>query len=214
MSKPRHRVGRARSDALSPTLGALPATVLSDPAPLIGRERELEAIRAHLLGESVRLVTLTGPGGIGKTRLALAAARYVQPAFPDGVWFVDLAPLHDPAEIDTAIGQALRLEEAAAVSPAERVAAYLRDRHLLLVLDNFEHLLPAASRVAALLAVAPQLKVLVTSREPLKLRLEQRLPVTGLALPDLRTPDPASMMQAPAAACSWSTPGVSSQVLG
>jgi len=200
MSKPRHRVGRARSDALSPTLGALPATVLSDPAPLIGRERELEAIRAHLLGESVRLVTLTGPGGIGKTRLALAAARYVQPAFPDGVWFVDLAPLHDPAEIDTAIGQALRLEEAAAVSPAERVAAYLRDRHLLLVLDNFEHLLPAASRVAALLAVAPQLKVLVTSREPLKLRLEHRLPVPGLALPDLRTPDPAAMMQVPAAA--------------
>jgi len=200
MPKPRHRVGRARLDAASPTLGALPSTVLSDPAPLIGRERELEAIRAHLLGESVRLVTLTGPGGIGKTRLALAAARYVQPAFRDGVWFVDLAPLHDPAGVDAAIGQALKREEAAAaLSPAERVAAYLRDRHLLLVLDNFEHLLPAAARVAALLAAAPQLKVLVTSREPLNLRLEHRLPVTGLALPDLRTPDPAALMQAPAA---------------
>ncbi|HET9000634.1 MAG TPA: tetratricopeptide repeat protein, partial [bacterium] len=200
MPKPRHRVGWTKENAASPTFGALPVTVLSDPAPLIGRERELETIRTHLLGESVRLVTLTGPGGIGKTRLALAAARYVQPAFRDGVWFVDLAPLHDPAEIDAAIGQALRLEEtAAAPSPAERVNAYLRDRHLLLVLDNFEHLLPAAVRVAVLLAAAPQLKVLVTSREPLNLRLEHRLLVTGLALPDLRTPAPAWMMQAPAA---------------
>jgi predicted ATPase len=200
MPKPRHRVGRARPNAALPTLGALPSTVLSDPAPLIGRERELEAIRAHLLGASVRLVTLTGPGGIGKTRLALAAARYVQPAFRDGVWFVELAPLHDPAEIDAAIAQALKLEEAAALSPAERVAAYLRDRHLLLVLDNFEHLLPAAARVAALLAAAPALKVLATSRAPPNLRLEHRLPVTGLALPDLRTLDPAAIMEAPAAA--------------
>ncbi len=91
MTKPRHQGHRATHEAGSATIGALPATVLSDPAPLIGRERALETIRAHLLGESVRLVTLTGPGGIGKTHLALAVARYVQPAFRDGVWFVDLA---------------------------------------------------------------------------------------------------------------------------
>jgi hypothetical protein len=136
MPKPRHQVGRVRPDAASSTLGALPSRVLSDPAPLIGRERELEAIRTHLLGESVRLVTLTGAGSIGKTRLALAAARYVEPAFRDGVWFVDLAPLHDPAELDAAIGQALRLEEATALFPGESVAAYLEDRHLLLVLGE------------------------------------------------------------------------------
>ncbi len=200
MIKSRHRAGRARPDAASLTLGALPSTVLPDPARLFGREREMEAIRAHLLGESARLVTLTGPGGIGKTRLALAAALDVQPAFRDGVWFVDLAPLHNPAEIDAAIGQALGLEEAAALSPAERAAAYLRDRHLLLVLDNFEHLLPAAARVAELLAAAPALKVLVTSREPLKLRPEHQIPLAGLALPDLRAPDLATVEQAPAAA--------------
>jgi predicted ATPase/DNA-binding CsgD family transcriptional regulator len=200
MIKSRHRTGRARPHAASPALGALPSTVLSDPARLFGREREMEAVLAHLLGDSARLVTLTGPGGIGKTRLALAAARGVQPAFRDGVWYVDLAPLHDPAEINAAIGQALGLEEAAVLPPAERVAAYLRDRHLLLVLDNFEHLSPAAARVAELLAAAPALKVLVTSREPLKLRLEHQIPVAGLALPDLRAPDLATVEQAPAAA--------------
>jgi predicted ATPase len=198
--KPLYRVGRGRRNEASSSLDALTSTVLSDPAPLIGRERELETIRTHLLGDSVRLVTLTGPGGIGKTRLALGAARSVQPAFRDGVWFVDLALLHDPAEIDTAMCQTLRLEETAALSPAERVAAYLRDRHLVVIMDNCEHLLLAAARVAALLAASPQLKVLATSREPLNLRLEHRLPVTGLALPDLRAPDPAAMMQAPAAA--------------
>ena len=199
-TKARHPVGRAGKNGASSIPGMLPSTVLSDPAPLIGRERELEAVRTLFLGESARLVTLTGPGGIGKTRLALAAARCVEPAFRDGVWFVDLAPLHDPAGVDTAISQALKIKEAGALSPAERVTAYLEDRHLLLILDNFEHVLPAAARVSALLAAAPQLKVLATSREPLNLRLEHRFPLGGLTLPDLRSPDPASVAQAPAAA--------------
>ncbi len=200
ITKVRHPAGRARQNRAASLLGSFPSTVLSDPAPLIGRERELEAVRTLLLGESVRLVTLTGPGGIGKTRLALAAARCVEPAFPDGVWFVDFAPLHDPAGVDVAIGQALKIKEAGVLSPAERVTEYLKDRRLLLILDNFEHLLPAAARVADLLAAAPQIKVLATSREPLNLRLEHRFLLGGLTLPDLRSPDPVSVAQAPAGA--------------
>ena len=199
MAKGRLPVGRVRRNGGSST-GAVVSTVLSDPSPLIGRERELEAVRTLLLSDAVRLVTLTGPGGIGKTRLALAAARCVEPAFPDGVWFVDLAPLHDPAGVDTAIGQVLKIKEARELSQTQWVDAYLKDRHLLLILDNFEHLLPAAARVSALLGAAPRLKVLATSREPLNLRLEHRFPLGGLTLPDLRSPDPASVARAPAAA--------------
>ena len=199
MAKGRLPVGRVRRNGGSST-GAVVSTVLSDPSPLIGRERELEAVRTLLLSDAVRLVTLTGPGGIGKTRLALAAARCVEPAFPDGVWFVDLAPLHDPAGVDTAIGQVLKIKEAGELSQTQWVDAYLKDRHLLLILDNFEHLLPAAARVSALLGAAPRLKVLATSREPLNLRLEHRFPLGGLTLPDLRSPDPASVARAPAAA--------------
>jgi predicted ATPase len=171
MVKATKTMPRRRSRRVRAQRGALPSTVLSDPTPLIGRERELEAIRKELLSEAVRLVTLTGPAGIGKTRLALAVARCIEAAFPDGVWFVDLAPLHDPAELDAAIAHILKIDEGGKQSLAERVTAYLGLRTLLLVLDNFEHLRLAAPRLVMLLAAAPQLKVLVTSREPLKLRL-------------------------------------------
>jgi predicted ATPase/DNA-binding CsgD family transcriptional regulator len=180
--------------------GTLPFTLLSDPTPLIGRDRELEVLRHYLLGDSVRLLTVMGPGGVGKTRLALAAARSVEGAFPDGVWFIDLVPLQDPTQIDATIAQALHLENVVPDSPRERVDAYLRTRRLLLVLDNFEHVLPAASRVAELVTTCPYLKVLVTSREPLNLRLEQRMILQGLAVPTLARPTPETVAQAPATA--------------
>jgi predicted ATPase/DNA-binding NarL/FixJ family response regulator len=180
--------------------GTLPFTLLSDPTPLIGRDRELEVVRQHMLGETVRLLTLTGPGGVGKTRLALAAARSVEGAFPDGAWFVDLVPVRDPTHIDATIAHALHLEEVGTRSSRDRVTAYLRTRHVLLVLDNFEHVLPAATRVGELLATCPYLKVLATSREPLNLRLEHRFPLAGLALPNLRVPDLAAVALVPSGA--------------
>ena len=160
---PRHRSRRSTHKAG----GTLPPTVLSDPAPLIGRERELEALRKQLVSDSIRLVTLTGAGGIGKTGLALAAGRYVGTSFSDGVWFVDLAPLHDPTQIDAAIAEALNLDPEPNRSPAERVAGYLRDRRLLLVLDNFEHVLPAARVVVHVPPVTEKSAALF----PLKLSL-------------------------------------------
>ncbi len=180
--------------------GTLPFTLLSDPTPLIGRDRELEVLCHHLLGDSVRLLTVMGPGGVGKTRLALAAARSVEGAFPDGVWFIDLVPLQDPTHLDATIARALHLKDVASHSPRERLDVYLKHRRLLLVLDNFEHVRPAATRIAELVTACPHLKVLVTSREPLNLRLEQRMPLQGLAIPTLARSTPETVAQAPATA--------------
>ena len=179
--------------------GTLPFTLLSDPTPLIGRDRELEVLCHYLLGDSVRLLTLMGPGGVGKTRLALAAARSVEGAFPDGVWFIDLVPLRDPTHLDATIAQALHLKDVASHSPSERVDAYLPTRRLLLVLDNFEHVLPAAIRVAELVVTCPHLKVLVTSRVPLSIRVEHRMPLQGLTIPTLARPTPKTVVQATSA---------------
>lgn len=157
--------------------------------PLLGRERELEEIEAFLRDPAVRLLTLTGTGGVGKTRLAVQAARDTAELFPDGVAFVALAPLGDPSLVVPTIARSLGLREAEGQIPGEALRARLtlrarlREKRLLLVLDNFEHLLKAAPEVAGLLEACPGLVVLATSRAPLRVRGEQEYRVGTLALP-------------------------------
>src|SRR5262249_2580572 len=157
------------------------------PTPLIGRERELATTRDLFLSDTTRLLTLTGVGGVGKTRLALELALGVQNTFADGVCFVSLAPVRDSGLVIATLAGALALRESGSTSFLDLLQKHLRDMHLLLLLDNFEHLLPAAPVVAGLLATCPRLKALVTSRAPLHLRGEQELSLVPLALPDAET---------------------------
>jgi predicted ATPase/DNA-binding CsgD family transcriptional regulator len=137
-----------------------------------------------LLQEDVRLLTLTGPGGSGKTRLAIACAERLLPIFPDGVYFVDLAPLRDSRDVVSAIARGLQLSEPWPADVGGALARLLERGQVLLVLDNFEHVLPSATEVSRLLASCSNLKVLVTSRAPTHLRWEHELPIPPLAVPD------------------------------
>ena len=134
--------------------------------------------------DDVRLLTLTGPGGVGKTRLAIAAAEQVAGRFPDGVWFVDLAPLIDPALVVPTVAQVVGMREQPGQDPLGALCAFVGDRRMLLVVDNLEHVLAAAAELDALLAACPRLTILATSREPLHLRREQVVEVHPLAVPE------------------------------
>jgi predicted ATPase len=152
---------------------------------LIGREQELRELRALLTDSSVRLLTLTGAGGIGKTRLALHAAAKLTPVPSDGVFLVTLATIRDPAVVVQTIAQTLAVHERGGEPLLETLIDYLRDRQLLLVLDNFEQVASASPAVATLLVAAPRLRVIVTSRIRLRLAGEQLYRVQPLAVPDL-----------------------------
>ncbi|MBV9228032.1 MAG: tetratricopeptide repeat protein, partial [Chloroflexi bacterium] len=180
-----HARGEISPERTSHTHLPLPLT------PLVGREREVAEVCSLLQRPAVRLLTLVGTGGVGKTRLGLAVAEALQEDFAEGVCFVPLAPVSDSTRVFSAIAQALGLWEDGASSVEERVQAALRDRHLLLLLDNFEHLLQATPHLAFLLASCPLLSILVTSRATLHLSGGQEFPVLPLAVPDLKQlPEP------------------------
>ena len=165
-----------------------PTTVRNIVAPsttFVGRDRELASIRELLGRADVRLVSLTGVGGVGKTRIALKVASEMTSAFRDGVWFVDLAPLRDAGLVASAIARALGVQEFADRPFATSLRDYLGSRELLLILDNFEHVLPAATVIADLLAACPRVRILVTSRATLRLAGEHELRIPPLILPAL-----------------------------
>lgn len=169
------------------------------PVPLtqfIGREQEVAAVCAELSRPEVRLLNLLGMGGVGKTRLSLEVAREMHPRFGDGVCFVPLAPIRDPDLVLPTIAQALKLQEAGGQPVLDLLKDFLRDKHLLLLLDNVEQVAAAVLHLEEVLMACPHLKLLVTSRALLHQVAEHVFPVLPLALPDLvQLPEGATYMQ-------------------
>ncbi|PYX29865.1 MAG: hypothetical protein DMG80_13610 [Acidobacteria bacterium] len=192
------------SEKSADELEARPVHLPVQRTGFVGREKEITAAKELLLRDGVRLVTVTGPGGIGKTRLALQVAGGLAKSFPGGTHFVALSPVSDPEMVASVIVQTLGIREAGGQSPLEILKKNLRESlrgPTLLVLDNFEQLLPAAPTVAELLAIGSDLKILVTSRAALHVYGEHEYPVPPLELPDTRSKPPIEVLsQYPAVA--------------
>src|SRR5438309_7670549 len=150
--------------------------------PFVGREREIA--EGQRLMEKARLVTLTGPGGTGKTRLSIRIAEESAPAFKDGTFFVPLAPISDPDLVPSTIAHTLGIQVGGSELPLARVLDHVREKRMLLVLDNFEQILPAAPVVGQILGASPSLRVITSSRAPLRIAGEQEYPVPPLDLPN------------------------------
>jgi predicted ATPase/class 3 adenylate cyclase len=199
LAEPQHLFQLAVVDLLGDfppirTLDVVPTNLPHLLTSFVGRERELAAVQEALTDG--RLVTLTGPGGTGKTRLALQSAACLLGAYPEGVWFVALAPIRDPGLLPATVLGALRVPVSPQTDPRAQLIEHFRHSEALLVLDNFEQVLDAAPLVSDLLQAAPKLRVLVTSRSPLHLSGEQELPVPTLATPDVaHLPALASLSQ-------------------
>jgi predicted ATPase/class 3 adenylate cyclase len=166
------------------TLDSRPNNLPAQTTLFIGREKELEAIRQRLLRPEVRVLTLMGPGGVGKTRLGLQAAADMLSYFEDGLFFVSLSALRDPALVIPTVAQALGIKESGGQPLLETLKEELRSKQLLLMLDNLEQVADAALQLSELLAACPKLKLLVTSRVPLRVRGENKFEVPSMSLPE------------------------------
>jgi len=174
------------------TLEALPHNFPENLSSFVGREREIRELCALLRDRTVRLLTLTGPGGTGKTRLALQVAAELLEEFSDGVWIVDLSPVRDPSAVPATIAASLGIPLSPTSDPRRQVAAYLRGRRALLVLDNLEQVTACAGQLAELLDECPSIALLATSRVLLRVAGEREHPVEPLSLPPEEMPDGGS----------------------
>jgi predicted ATPase len=177
-----------------PSPARRPGSIPAEATSFVGRRYELAEATKKLA--AARLVSLVGPGGVGKTRLAIRIAATLGRGFPGGAWMAELAELADPALVSSAVMAALDLRDQAATDPLAQLCSYLKDKELLLVLDNCEHLLEAAARlVSEVIRAAPGVRMIATSREPLSVAGEYVLPVPPLELPSPKGAEPLAQLR-------------------